>query len=697
MRPPGGQCSEHRVELGGETSVRIRHGRGKDATCADVARAPPDRAFPRHISPVAILSCSGIAVEFGATTLLSDVTFTVSAGERWGIVGRNGAGKTTLFRLIDGSVTPARGAIGRQPGLRIAVLDQARVFGGADTVWDAAASGYGDLVALEHRVARQAERLAELGDRVTAADLEQFGRDQERFAHQGGYQLEARVDAVLQGLGFDPTGARTRPLDSLSGGERSRVGLAAQLAAPVDLVLLDEPTNHLDLETIDWLKHYLAEFGETLLVISHDRAFLDDTVDHVLHVAGGTTTAYRGGYSAFVTQRAERRLALERQVAQQRKVVAKEEEYIRRNIAGRNSAQAKGRRARLARLPRLSPPPGEREAMSVTFAAAERGGDQALVAERLRVTIGDRTLVRDFSTVVRRGDVIALVGQNGAGKSTLLATLLGARAAAAGESRLGAGVQAEWFRQDLAQVPDGKSIYECIAQVRGRWTRGHIQNHLGGFGFSGDEVQRNTSVLSGGERARVGLALLTLRPANLLVLDEPTNDLDVESIEALEDGLEDYEGSVVVVSHDRAFLREVATRVWAFDGQRIQDYNGTFAEWEQQRAEPSAVDRTERAEEPGANRTTRTEARKAAVARREAEETRRSARRDAERLEQAVHAAESRIAELERALADPTLYDRQASGARKAGRLNAELLEARRTLDDALARWADAGDALEAP
>jgi ATP-binding cassette, subfamily F, member 3 len=646
-----------------------------------------------HIPSVPLLSCSDVTVEFGATTLLRDVSFTVAAGERWGIVGRNGAGKTTLLRLIDGSLTPARGTVTREPGLRIALLDQNRAFGGAVSIWDTAASGYGGLLELEHELARQAQRLADLGDAVTEADLTRFGRDQERFAHAGGYQLEARVDAVLQGLGFDPGEARTRPLASLSGGERGRVGLAAQLAAPVDLVLLDEPTNHLDLDTIDWLKRYLGEFGETLIVISHDRAFLDEAVDHVLHVAGRTTTAYRGGYSAFVTQRAERQLTLERQVAQQRKLIAKEEDYIRRNIAGQNSAQAKGRRARLARLPRLSAPPGEREAMSVRFAGAERGGDQVLVVDRLRVTIGNRTLVRDFSTVARRGDVIALVGPNGAGKSTLLATLLGARAPAAGEARLGAGVVAEWFRQDLAQVPEGRSIYDCVADVRGRWTRGHIQNHLGAFGFSGDEVQRSTAIISGGERARVALALLALRPANLLVLDEPTNDLDVESIEALEDGLTEYEGTVILVSHDRAFLRELATRVWAFDGDRIQDYAGTFVEWEQQQAERAGANRAARAE-PGASPITRTEVRKAAAARRESQETRRAAQREAEAREQAVHAAEARIGELERALADPALYDGRAEGAREAGRLSVALAQAKRALDEALARWAEASDAL---
>jgi ATP-binding cassette subfamily F protein 3 len=651
----------------------------------------PGGASLRHIPRVSLLSCSDVSVEFGATTLLSDVDFTVAAGERWGIVGRNGAGKTTLLRLIDGSLAPAGGVVTRQPGLRIALLDQARDFGGAEMVWDAAASGYGPLLALEHDLARQAERLAELGDRVTDADLARFGRDQERFAHDGGYQLEARVDAVLQGLGFDPREAQTRPIASLSGGEQGRVGLAAQLAAPVDLVLLDEPTNHLDLDTIDWLKRYLGEFGETLIVISHDRAFLDDAVDHVLHVSGGTTTVYRGGYTSFVKQRAERQLTLERQVAQQRKVIAKEEEYIRRNIAGQNSAQAKGRRARLARLPRLSAPPGEREAMSVRFGDSERGGDQVLVVERLRITMGDRTLVRDFSTVARRGEVIALVGPNGAGKSTLLATLLGARAPAAGEARLGAGIVAEWFRQDLAQVPEDRTIYDCVADLRGRWTRGHIQNHLGAFGFSGDEVRRSTAVISGGERARLALALLALRPANLLVLDEPTNDLDVESIEALEDGLEDYEGTVIVVSHDRAFLRELATRVWAFDGDRIQDYAGTFVEWEQQQAERAVATQAARPD-AAASRTTRTEVRKAAAAKRESQESLRAARREVEAREQAVHAAEARIGELERALADPALYDGGASGAREAGRLSVELDRARRALDEALVRWTEASD-----
>ncbi|HSJ64199.1 MAG TPA: ABC-F family ATP-binding cassette domain-containing protein [Gemmatimonadaceae bacterium] len=632
-----------------------------------------------------ILSLSAIRVDFGATTLLRDVTFTVGAGECWGIVGRNGAGKTTLFRLISNAMQPTSGAVARAPGLRFALLDQYRDFGDAATIWEAAAQGYREVLALERRIAEQAERLAVLGSGITEADLERFGRDQERFAHMGGYDFHARVDAVVQGLGFDAEEAKTRSLDGLSGGERGRVGLAAQLAAPADVVLLDEPTNHLDLDTIDWLKRYLREFGETVLVISHDRAFLDETVDHVLHVAHGTATAYRGGYSAFVTQRAERMLTLERQVAAQRRMIAKEEDYIRRNIAGQNSAQAKGRRTRLERLPRLSPPPSESETMALRFDAGERGGDQVIVAEKLGIRMGDRWLVRDFTAVARRGDVIALVGPNGAGKTMLLATLLGRRTPTTGSARLGGGITAEWFRQDMAQVPADQRMYDCIADRRPMWTRGQIQGHLGRFGFSGDEVLRSTATLSGGEKARIALALMMLSHANLLVLDEPTNHLDVESIEALEDALDEYGGTVVLVSHDRAVMRELATRVWAFEGDRLVDFDGPFVEWESRGAERAAVRQAERAREASSSR--EVDRRGGTRAPRRDGKAAARAKRDAEQREQDVQDAEARVAELEAALADGTLYDGSAEGARRAGGLTTQLAEARAALDAAMERW----------
>ena len=643
-----------------------------------------------------LVSLSNVRVDFGATTIVRDVTFTVARGERWGIVGRNGAGKTTLFRVITGEVVPVDGALAKLPGLKVALLDQQRDYGGAVTVWEAAAYGYREVIALERSLAIHGEELAKLGDRVTEADITRYGHEQERFAHAGGYDYHAKVDAVLQGLGFDPADAHHRALASLSGGERGRLGLAAQLAAPADLILLDEPTNHLDLDTTRWLTEFLASYDGTVMMISHDRAFLDESVDHVLHVAAKSTTAYRGGYSSFVTQRAERQLAQQRQAEQQRKFIEKEEDYIRRNIAGQNTAQAKGRRTRLARLPRLSPPPGEGSVLSWTLEIAERGGDQVLVADKLSVGVADRVLVRDFSASVRRGDVIALVGANGAGKSTLLATLLGEREPASGSARVGGSVGVEWFRQDLEQLPKDRTLYECIEDLRPLWTRGRIQNHLGNFGFSGDEVRWSTATLSGGERARIALAMLSLGHANLLVLDEPTNHLDVETLEALEDAVEEYEGSVILVSHDRAFLRELATRVWAFHGDTIEDFAGPFVEWETRAAGRAAREESAEAERALMKREqTRTAAKKAASAKRDASLDARSARRAAESSEQEAHRLEARVLELQRALEDPVLYAGGAEAARRAGELKGELEAATREHDAALERWAEAVDALE--
>jgi len=533
---------------------------------------------------VTLLSLANVGVSFGATELFKNVTFTVADGERWGIIGRNGAGKSSIFKLITGELKPTVGSVARKPGLRHALLDQHRAFAGATTVWEAGAAAWGEVIALEKRIAEQATQLGELGDRITDEFLERFGNDQERFADLGGYIYHARVDAVLQGLGFDAEESKTRPVSSLSGGERGRVGLAAQLIAPADLLLLDEPTNHLDLDTTTWLQEWLHDADETVIVVSHDRAFLDAIATHILHLEARTSEWYKGNYSQFVPQRAERRLTRERELEKQRAYVKKEEEYIRRNLAGVNSFQAKGKRKRLERLPRLAPPPGDPAAMSLQFEPAERGGDQVIAIKDLRVEVPGRVLVEDFTAVLRRNDFVALVGPNGAGKTSVISTIIGDREPASGEVKIGGSITPAWFRQDLADLPLRKSLFDAIQDQRPLWSRGQVQNCLGAFGFSGDEVLREIGTLSGGERARVALALMTLARANLLILDEPTNHLDVENIEVLEDALDEYEGSVLLVSHDRAFLREVATRVWSFAGTQLTDFDGPFVEWEEYRA-----------------------------------------------------------------------------------------------------------------
>ena len=637
------------------------------------------------------ISFAGVGVEFGATTLLRDVSFTVAEGERWGIIGRNGAGKTTLFRLLTGEQRPTSGAVSKAGTLRISLLDQHRDFGDATTVWEAAAAPFAPLIALEASLAEQANRLAEMGNHPDPATLDRYGHDMERFAHDGGYDFHAKVDAVLQGLAFDAEEAKVKRLVVLSGGERGRVGLAAQLVDPADVLLLDEPTNHLDLETTEWLQGYLLERRGTTIVVSHDRAFLDEVVDHVVHLEGGTAVTYRGGYSAFVTQRAERRLALERQVDQQRKFIAKEEDFIRRNIAGQNTKQAQGRRKLLSRLPRLTPPPGEGDAMSFKLEVKDRGGDRVVYCDQLDVGVEGRMLVKGFHATAMRGDVVAIVGPNGAGKSTLLRTILGEREPTHGEARLGGSITPAHFRQDLAQVPMGVAIFDMIANLRPLWTRGQIQGLLGAFGFSGDTVMRRTDTCSGGERSRLALAMITLSRANLLVLDEPTNHLDVESIESIEDALDEYEGTVLLVSHDRAFLRELSTRVWAFDGTKVEDFGGTFVEWEA-RQKTRAADASAEATRANIARreTEKKQSQKSAQSQEKEHAARRDKKRAAEKAEKDVAACEQRVESCRGELQDPALYDGSAGSARRAAELKKALKDAEAALDGAMQRWMQA-------
>lgn len=642
------------------------------------------------------ISISGAAVQFGATTLFKDVTFTAARGERWGIIGRNGTGKTTLFRLITGDQAPSSGSVSKQPGLRVSLLEQHRDFGEAATVWEAAAGQFADLLALEQSLAEQSIAIGELGEKSTPAMLSRYDRDLERFDREGGYTFAPRVDAVLHGLGFDPAEARVRSHTELSGGERGRLGVARQLVSPADVLLLDEPTNHLDLDTTQWLESYLQSTDKTILLISHDRAFLANVVDHVLHFEGDSAFAYTGGYESFVKQREEKRLTQQRAFEKQQKFIADREDYIRRNLAGQNTKQAKGRRKLLARLPRLSTPVAGDGSMALRLEIAERGGDQVVVAENATIGIGDRVLIEDFTANLKRGEIAGLLGPNGAGKSTLLRALLGEHEILGGELRVGGSIKAAYYRQDLSQVPMDKSMYDVIANIRPLWERRQVQSHLARFGFSGDEVQRDASTLSGGERARVALAMIVLARANLLILDEPTNHLDVESIEALEDAIQEYDGTVLLVSHDRELLRVLVDRVWVLHDKRITDFTGTFGEWEvasRERAHAAAVNAAE--EESLRRMHEKQKTKRREDDRGKQRDSVKNARRKAEDAEKRVSDLERKVADLTSSLSDPALYLTD-DGKRRALKAGVELERLKTALDKALEEWTAATELAEA-
>ena len=634
------------------------------------------------------IAISNAGVEFGASKIFEGITFTVGKGDRWGILGRNGSGKTTLFRLITGTHQPTEGVVTRQPGLRFGLLEQHRDFGGAKTVWEAGAGEFADLLTLEISLGEQANRLAEVGEAATPQMMAKYDRDLERFDREGGYTFTPRVDAVLQGLGFDAEKARTQPLEQLSGGERGRLGLARQLVSAADVLLLDEPTNHLDLETTRWLEDYLRNTDKTVLLISHDRAFLANVIDHVLHLEGGSAVVYSGNYESFVVQREERRLSQRRAYDKQRKVIADEEDYIRRNIAGQNTKQAKGRRKRLARAPRLSAPTAEEgSALGLRLDMSARGGDQVAIARGVTLEVEGRTLISDFTATIQRGDVVGFVGPNGSGKSTFLRALMGERDVSTGELRIGGSVEPSYYRQNMAQVPLDRTLYDVISDLRPQWERRMVQGHLARFGFSGDEAQRRADTLSGGERARVALAMMVLGRANFLLLDEPTNHLDIESVEALEDALAEYEGTILLVSHDRAMLEALTSRVWILHERHVTDFPGSFPEWEEQSREREHAAAVTAAEQESLRRVKEHKTTK----RRETQgaENRtalREMRQRVETSEKEVAALEKKIVELTALLEDPELYTTR-EGTDKSLRAGKQLDEARRKLDIAIEKW----------
>ncbi|MGE3618689.1 MAG: ABC-F family ATP-binding cassette domain-containing protein, partial [Gemmatimonadales bacterium] len=422
------------------------------------------------------------------------------------------------------------------------------------------------------------------------------------------------------------------------------------------------------------------------VIISHDRIFLDNVVDHVLHLEGGTAVAYTGNYQSFGEQRAFRRLSAERAFEKQAKSIAREEDFIRRNLAGQNSTQAVGRRRRLLRLPRLSPPPGEAGAMAVRFDARERGGDQVLTAEGLGIDLGTRTLLDGFSATIRRGDVVGLVGPNGAGKTTLLSVLLGEHDPTRGSCRLGDSIDVAYYRQDLGDVPADRTLFDLVHDLKPHWSRGQVHDHLGRIGFTGDQARRRAGSLSGGEVARVAIGKLMLSGANFLVFDEPTNHLDVETIEVLEDAIDAYPGTVLLVSHDRALLRSLTTRTWALAAGRIEDFPGGYEEWEDKEARRVVRDRQAEAAARAATKD-RDRERRSEPASGPRPLTR--ARRTLSDAETRVHELEARVGDLTAALEAGNWYGSDGA-AREAADLARQLETARSDLDAAMTEWESA-------
>ena len=530
-----------------------------------------------------MIHLSNITRQHGARVLFRDGSFQILPGDRAGLVGPNGAGKSTIFRLITGEELPDKGTVSCGKQVVIGHFSQDVGDMAGRSALEEVMAAAGDTVRLGEELRRMEAAMAEpMGDDEMAALLERYGDAMEEFEHRGGYDLESRAQAVLTGLGIGPDDY-LRPVESFSGGWKMRIALARILTLNPDVLLLDEPTNHLDVESIVWLENWIVkEFKGAVLMTSHDRDFMNRIVSRIVEVANGEITTYSGNYDFYLREREIRREQLLASHQRQQAMLAKEEEFIARFAArASHAAQVQSRVKKLEKIERVEIP-AEQRVIRFEFAEPPRSGEDVVRFDRLgkRWPLpegGEKRVFSGASGLIRRLQKIAVVGVNGAGKSTFLKVLAGQTEPSEGSVTIGASVAAGYFSQHaLDLLNPARTIFETVQEAMPDASIGVIRNLCGAFLFSGDEVEKKISVLSGGEKSRVVLATLLARPLTLLILDEPTNHLDIQSREILLEALKKYNGTVVLVSHDRHFLRSLTNRVFELDHGEMRIYEGDY-------------------------------------------------------------------------------------------------------------------------
>jgi len=530
-----------------------------------------------------MISFSNVSKQYGRQILFIEADFQLNPGEKVGLVGPNGAGKSTLFRMIMGEESPDDGSISLPKKLTLGYFRQEVDEMSGRSVLDEAIAGSGRLGDLHHELESLEHAMSdpERGDELEAI-LDRFGHVQEEYMHLGGYELEAKARACLSGLGFEDAQV-DGDVGALSGGWKMRVSMAKVLLGNFDVLLMDEPTNHLDIESILWLENFLKAVPATLLMTSHDRDFMNRIVTKVLEIDGGDIVTFSGNYDFYVKEREQREANQEAAYARQQAKLAKEQRFIERFSAhAAKAAQVQSRVKALDKIERIEPPK-KRRTVKWDFRNPGRSGDDVLMVEGLCKAYGAKKLYDQFNFHIRRGERWCVMGKNGAGKSTLLKLVSGAIAADAGEVKLGASLRLGYFSQQALDLLNPElTVLEQMQQDFPMEGLGVVRNLLGAFQFSGDDVDKRIRALSGGEKSRLVMARMLFDPPNFLVLDEPTNHLDLATKEMLIDALKDFEGTMLFVSHDREFLRGLASRVLELGGEEHDGplvFQGSYAEY----------------------------------------------------------------------------------------------------------------------
>lgn len=628
---------------------------------------------------MAVISLTSAQLAFGHHALLDHAEFSLETGERVGLIGRNGTGKSSLLKIIAGFQKLDDGLLVMQQGLKVVYVEQEPQFEAGQSVYDAVASGLGELPAL---LKEYDELTGKFGQGDDDALMERMHDIQVKLDAGDAWNLKNKVETVLGRLSLD--GAVL--IETLSGGTKKRAALARALVGAPDVLLLDEPTNHLDFNSITWLEALLRDFKGSILFITHDRSFLDNVATRIIELDRGNLMSYPGNFTTYQVRKAEQLAVEEIENAKFDKVLAAEEVWIRKGVQARRTRD-EGRVRRLERLREQRAARRDQQGqVRLEVGTGERSGKIVAELENVSKTYGAKTIVKDFSSIIMRGDKFGLIGPNGAGKTTLLKLVLGEESADSGMIKQGTKLQVAYFDQMRAQLNDNATLADTIApgsdwvEINGQ--RKHVMSYLGDFLFEPQRARSLVSSLSGGERNRLLLARLFAKPANVLVLDEPTNDLDIDTLELLEELLEDYAGTVFLVSHDRTFLDNVVTQVIVAEGEgRWKEYVGGYSDWERVRDASAAASKKAEAK-PAAAATPAAQA--AAPAQAKGKKLSYKEQRELEELPQLIAKLEDEQTALSLALSDPDFYKKTPAEAK---RLNDRVAQIEVELMSALERW----------
>ena len=609
-----------------------------------------------------MLQLKNIDKFFADRQIFVNIDWHIHATDRIGLCGENGAGKSTLLKLLAGMVDCDSGTLQMAKGTTFGYLPQDGLVHHGRMLFEEAQSALADLQQIELELRRLEQQIAANAD---PEELERYAELQNQFEQRGGYRMEAEVGRVLHGLGFSEDDF-SKPCETFSGGWQMRIALAKLLLQQPNLLLLDEPTNHLDLPARDWLEDYLLNYPHGVVLVSHDRFFLDTVVNRIVEIWNGELTEYPGNYSRYIQARDERVAALKAAKQQQDEEIARVEAFVNRfRYQANKAAQVQSRIKQLEKIERISLPP-ERKKIGFSFPSPPKGGRTAMTLEKACQRYGDKQVLNQVDVLIEQGERVALVGPNGAGKSTLMRLLAGVEAPSAGCRTEGHNLALAYFAQDqAAELNPQRTVYSELSADSPVPMVPKLRNILGAFLFSGDDIEKPVRVLSGGERNRLALAKLLLRPANLLLLDEPTNHLDLQSKEVLLESLKKYSGTIVFVSHDRYFVDQLASRVLEVGGGRVESYFGNYEDF--LRAKQNLGDRShsdKRVEQQLERGTDPVSADKEAriqehQARKEKQRREQKRQRDLAEVEARIEQLEDSLGRLEKEMADPQLYQDQ--------------------------------------